>query len=462
MNSVRLTKTPYCLLIIGFDEIVSNKYWTEIQDARQQGLISRVDIVDLETNRKDVFSRMSILGEPGAQIHFLAGESTVELQESFSQLHEDKFEALCPLRVYIATEVRWHEWYLEFFLQRGEDVLVEKPVFAPTVDGVFDPSRLVSGFDRLNEIARRTGATCSVMTLSRYHDVYTTELVDRIRQFSSELRTPLTSLHVRHAGGVWTRPFEFLNPNDHPYRFGYGMMMHGAYHYIDLASEVLRAGLLENNHGLLTFEATGFAATPDDYQCRVPKHIDQRLGPLSEYTDLPDDAGPSFGETDVVAAIRVRDARNGASVLVGSMSFEQSTTSMRSWPDLNGEWYNRKGRCSLVSLDATFSALYSVHVVVYDVPIHGSTSSEVPSVERVDARALIRQHLNAAVLGRTEYFKEDQFEGLFHSNSNRALMRAWLRDSETKSTLSSHRTTHVMMEALLLAFRCGSTVAVNL
>ena len=229
------------LIVVGFDEIVANKYLPCIRDAINSGHINSYSIIDLESQRTEIDRRIQAASVKPRGVVYLP-DSGDRVRETPQELIAAAVQCLrvpgVPTKVYIATEVRAHEAYLRFCVENHISSLVEKPVLAPVVDGRFKPSYITKTMEELIGVAAGSPAEHSVMTLSRYHQIYNQKVVASLRERMERWETPLTSFHLRAAGGVWNLQREFESRDDHPYKYGYGMMMHGAYHYVDLATQI--------------------------------------------------------------------------------------------------------------------------------------------------------------------------------------------------------------------------------
>lgn len=432
------------LIVIGFDEIVANKYLPCIRDAIKSGYIDSYSIVDLESQRTEIDRRI--------QAASLKPRGVVYLPDSGDRARETPQEIIAaaiqrlrvpgvPTKVYIATEVRAHEAYLRFCVENHIASLVEKPVLAPIVDGRFKPSYITKTMEELIGVADESPAEHSVMTLSRYHQIYNQKVVASLRDRMERWEAPLTSFHLRAAGGVWNLQREFDSRDDHPYRYGYGMMMHGAYHYVDLATQILSLNAELFPERQLRLEVSAFGAFPIDQHQRLPQPIARRFQDADARWSADPDEGCRFGETDVTSTFRLVDAATGRTVSLGTLSFEQTTPSIRDWAELPDSLYNVNGRTSSVDLEAQLSTLFSTHVHCYDIP-RGVSADGIDAFARVTTRA------NAALLPDEQYVSEESFDGLFHSDSNRQLMEHWLRGSEQRSSLVSHLRPMQVTEAL--------------
>merc|ERR1712151_181742 len=55
-----------------------------------------------------------------------------------------------------------------------------------------------------------------------------------ISGFVKEHRVPISYIDIYHADGMWGMPGEMCTRSYHPYKHGYGKLMHSGYHFLDL------------------------------------------------------------------------------------------------------------------------------------------------------------------------------------------------------------------------------------
>jgi hypothetical protein len=422
------------LVVFGVDEIVVNKYMGCIADAIGTGRIDGYSIVDLESERYQVETRLKRC-EPQPERRLFLSDPTVPddalVPKAVEELIGDLRQAGRSPIGYIATEVNAHERYLRFCVADAIDCLVEKPAIAPTENEAFAPALMAP---RLLDIACRAeavGTRCSVMTLSRYHAIYNDLLVAGLRARVQKYGAPVTSIHMRAAGGVWNRLDEFATRDDHLYTLGYGMLMHGAYHYVDLAAQLLELNLSVLGERRLSLIIAAFGAFPRDQPGRMTALGSRLLDDDGDTRVLHLAPGRFYGETDVVACFALQDADTTESLTLGTLSFEQTTPSIRAWQDLPVGVYNKNGRTSSVDVEAQLSSVFTAHVHCYDVP-------RTPDPDRIDAFARITTRANASLFPDEEYVSTSEYDGLFHSDSNRELMRRFLAGCEDRSTVALH------------------------
>ncbi|WP_435593848.1 hypothetical protein [Nocardia sp. bgisy118] len=444
------------LVVIGYDEIVRNKYMPCIRAAIEDGHLDSWSVIDLESEREVIEQRLvGVDPQPRMKVFVPSdrGNQARARDTARSALGMLRLPGL-PMKAYIATEVGSHEQYLRQCVEDGVDSLVEKPVLAPMIGDRFDPSLISTSMSELIAAATRRQARHSVMTLSRYHSIYNDRVIASLRERLQQWQSPLTSFHLRAAGGVWNLEHEFVTRDDHPYRYGYGMLMHGSYHYIDLAVQVLSLNKLLFGNRRLRLQVCSFGAYPADQWQRLSRPATQMLGGDSRCVVLAREPR-RYGETDITSTFRLVDAETDTTITLGTLSFEQTTPSIRHWTAFPDGVYNKNGRTSSVDLEAQLSTLYSVHVTCYDVP-------RSPDADRIGAVAEVLTRANASLLTDHEYVSRETFDGLFHSDSNRALMQNWLRGTETRSRLHEHFLPMRVTEALALSLRIpGQTVEID-
>lgn len=59
---------------------------------------------------------------------------------------------------------------------------------------------------------------------------------------------PINKISISHSDGNWNMPSEVIFRENHPYKYGYGKMMHSGYHFIDLLSWFME---INKNNGFI-------------------------------------------------------------------------------------------------------------------------------------------------------------------------------------------------------------------
>ena len=424
------------LLVIGYDEIVSNKYTECFYQAFLQNRIDGYPIIDLLSEQKDIEKRIGLQSFKPTNIYYLDNVTLPEniwfSEKYFGEIINNIVSVKKNIKVYISTEVKSHEKYLRFCLKKGIPSLTEKPIFAPITNGHFDIDKIPDIMKELLFYVNHSSVNHSVMSLSRYHPIYNDIVLKFAKEKALSLQTPITSIHLKHAGGVWNTHIEYDTREDHPYKYGYGMLMHGGYHYIDLVAQALFINKLLYPQKNFSLELCSFVAYPQDQNTRIGRKISSIF---DDY--LPNwrnqKSNYNYGETDITSTFCLKDKNTNSVITLGTISLEQTTPSVRNWKNIPENIYNKNGRTSSVDFEVQLSTLHSVKVHCYDVPVKNKKE-----IEKIDAIAKVTTRSNASFLPSEEYVTESTYTGIFHSNSNKNLMLSWLNNEDDRSTFQSH------------------------
>ena len=322
------------LVIVGFGPVASYKYSRSIKAAIERGDLTSYSIVDLESQKAIVLDRVKQLAVQPEAIRFIPNPtergSWADISP-FKAIVKNLEKTYSGLKVLIATEPKAHEAYLRFCIDNEIDSLVTKPIVLPMRKGKFAPTELEATMAELVDRAKGRGGQHAVLCLGRYHPVYETMMRCPIEETMDSLRAPITSLHLKTSSGVWNLADEFWSREDHPYKYGYGMLMHGAYHYVDIVSRFMQMNKRFYPDDTLTVDLTSFSAFPKDQSLRIPESLTQRLeGYVSERSEANLNHH-MLGETDIVSIFRVCSKKTGQVLTLGSLSLEQTTPGMRHW-----------------------------------------------------------------------------------------------------------------------------------
>lgn len=177
--------------------------------------------------------------------------------------------------VLICTEPKVRAEYALWAARRGFAMFLDKPA---TID--------LASFDVLLSMNPKAVVSCE----RRVHKGYKL-LFQIIDTFTERFGVPLTNIDIHYGGGVWHTLHEYCYEENHPFQYGYGVLMHSGYHYVDLLASFLKYG--KGNE--ITMHAV--CSTPKDYINLCAPHEFSHLGYKNE--NVPNLEG--FGESDVHA-----------------------------------------------------------------------------------------------------------------------------------------------------------------
>lgn len=207
--------------------------------------------------------------------------------------------------VIISTEPKVHKIYSLWALQYGLDVFVDKPLTA-----FASPEKMDTLYEDYLEIAEALSCTQAnfVISCERRANKGYVYLKQYLSSLIQETGLPITFIDIHFSDGRWLMPDEWEREN-HPRKYGYGVLLHSGYHYIDLlmtlihlnepiiplAEQTLELHTLSNNSTslfkLMTNEFYKKILKTDGYEeCFNNKHLEKMA---------------AYGESDFMAMGRL-------------------------------------------------------------------------------------------------------------------------------------------------------------
>jgi predicted dehydrogenase len=427
------------IILVGLGAYARARYIPLIEEAVSSGRASALHVVELDSARDNVDAFFRTRACKPASV-----SSVPDLRRRaiwYSGHGEDVLTALArpETKVIIATEPKAHLGYLRSALGLGLDCLVDKPVILPMgSNGLPAADRLIGAVAELKEICDRTGGRCVVMTPRRYNAVY--ELIGRYaRRASRNLGTPVTYIGIEHHAGVWNTEEEILSREDHPYRYGYGMLCHSGYHYIDILSGLLAHN--EEHFGRLAIELDVHRASAADQVGQIGPDPVRRLrgdAPVARLFPAP----PFWGETDIVSSGAARRPGSRETVCLFRLDLLQTSVSLRNWRQLPTDVYNKNGRYGSETIRLNIGPFAAIEARIFKRP-HLSTEAH-PQLRREAHITLWRNagFLGGAVLRERRYPARDTLARNADLGAGRKrLFDDWLAGRSDKSSLDSHTRT---------------------
>ncbi|MGY1496935.1 Gfo/Idh/MocA family oxidoreductase [Streptomyces sp. QTS52] len=343
----------------------------------------------------------------------------------------------------VATEPRAHRTYVEWAVRQGMHVLLEKPVTARDLrtDGPDEALGLVADHHHLTALAEEKGVTVVVQAQRRVHPAY--RLVKEILgDIVSEFGIPITYMDIHHSDGTWNMPWEFVSREGHPYKYGYGKLLHSGYHFIDLFCWLTEVneniGRPPDRLGLDVFAVDAHRVdaqlTEASYERLFGRDRWQRHSGLPRPASLP---VQPWGETDVVVLARLM---NGSDVLTTAvLSLLQSSFSGRSWLELPEDTYKGNGRIRHERVTIHVGPLMAIQVHSYqDGLLDGSSPFQVViyrNRELVGGEAVTRMTMRSGAEGSA--VASDSL----NNRAREEILEDFLAADGRRSGLALHRTT---------------------
>lgn len=357
----------------------------------------------------------------------------------------------------ISTEPKAHYSYLKFFLEEKINVLVEKPVVI-TKGLSYDSSARELMIEHMNEICKLyqknyNELNISVMCQRRYSDVYLF-IKNYISDIIKKYDIGITNMHISTCDGMWNMPDEFYYRENHPYKYGYGKIMHSGYHFVDLLLY-----LLEENKKLINKKITGLrikssAVYPSDSFRMINSEDYKTLFHTSiDYEEDINKMNNQFGEIDVHSILDFVDDENHILTSV-SMDMLQSGFSRRAWTDLPEDTYKSNGRIKHSFIEINLGPLVSIKILAFQALLEkeGNKGTELGKNDHFE----IQIYRNAQLIGgkvlevfNIEDFtdKSEYFLG-YNELYRERLFLDFLAGNKGKSDLLNHKSTMNLVKNL--------------
>lgn len=429
------------LLIIWFGSVISWKYMRFIKEYIDSWIIEWYSIIDIESQRSNIENKISsILIKPIEQF-FISDTNT---GKDINNINE--FESIIKyininknfLKVFISTDPRFHEWYLEYCLNNNIDCLVEKPIITPIDnDNKFNPYLYESKMDKLLNIAKTKKWNFSVMSWARYHEIFNWDILDNIESKMNTYKVPITSFHIRTSSWVWNLYNEFSEREDHPYKYWFWVINHWAYHYIDVLAQCLNLNkkLLDDD---LELTINSFVAYPIDQSVRIPSVAYENFNWKIDNNLCNTDNLKYYWETDIVTNFSLKTSKNKV-ITLWTISLEHTTPCCRDWAELDFSEYNKNWRLPCTDVEVQLSTLYSVHSHMFKKP---------ENYIKYYAETLFRSNKN--LINEDKYYEKKVYPD-FESRGKFKLIQNWLEWKEEKSKLEMHSLTMKLIEKLSIS-----------
>lgn len=248
--------------------------------------------------------------------------------------------------IIISTEPKAHKIYAEWALKNNINILMDKPITAPLYPStdIRSARAIYQDYLDLENLRRQSTAKFYIVCQRRNHEGYAL-IKEYIKQFVSEFEIPVSYVDIYHADGAWSMPHEFPKEN-HPYKYGYGKLMHSGYHFVDVFARI--AALNFEISGMRPDAARLYAArfAPNDFFNQIPAGAYEKFfhHPVIRdfYKTYQGELYKAFGELDAYVLIQL--LRGEHIITSSSINLQQNSFSRRGWVELPEDIYKGNGR----------------------------------------------------------------------------------------------------------------------
>lgn len=324
-------------------------------------------IIDLDINQKTIETFLKNKKLQPKQIIYLDSSQQI----SPNKIHSVAAEALSKCRInkaILSTEPKAHKIYLKECIKLGIDVLSDKPVTAPVdlISSVSAASKISEDVSELVQMLESNSSRVLVQCQRRNHSGYRQvfELIDSI---VGEYGIPITYMSIHHSDGMWNMPDEYLYRENHPYKYGYGKLMHSGYHFVDLITGLLQISSTAKDKRPDTVELfSQYSKVRDQLGVINAQNYEQFFGAQTAERFAQDMKNPdidNFGEVDSYSQIQL--SSKGTILTTIQLSLIQSGFSQRAWAELPEDAYKSNGRIRHEYVNIHLGPLASIQIHSY-------------------------------------------------------------------------------------------------
>lgn len=269
--------------------------------------------------------------------------------------------------IIISTEPKAHKIYAEWALKNNINILMDKPVTAPLYPSTSIQSayKIYQDYLDLKSLLKQSKSKFYIVCQRRNHKGYVF-IKEYLKNFVYNFEIPISYIDIYHADGAWSLPHEF-NKENHPYKYGYGKLMHSGYHFVDLFAwiEQVNIDFQKARPDIAKIYTARF--TPNDLFNQIGEEVYSKffnnpaIGDF--YRTYRRQDYDKFGELDAYILVQLMRGKNV--ITSGSINLQQNSFSRRGWFDLPEDTYKGNGRVRHERVNIQVSHFLNIQVHSY-------------------------------------------------------------------------------------------------
>jgi hypothetical protein len=330
--------------IIGLGPFCRSSYIDYLKKNKDKYSINIIFLIELKKNSIDVIDFCKKENLDIKKYIFLDNDE--ELSNDLNSRTINELKKICSKDlvdiVIISTEPKSHFKYLRYFIDKNVHILIDKPPVCgfECKIGKTLSKKIIYEAKKINFLLEnKINTKCVVTTQRRVHTGFL-RVKEILSKIVSRYNLPVNYIGCFHSDGMWNMPDELIYRDNHPYRFGYGKIMHSGYHFIDTMFWLQK---LNNNIEKYKINATKFDCR--DFVRNLNNVNYQQLLKTDRFVNLLKNANlyTGFGELDSHTIFQFK--RNDNTVIsTVSLNLLQNSFSRRAWDELPKDTYKSNGR----------------------------------------------------------------------------------------------------------------------
>jgi len=328
-------------------------------------------IVDIDSKETEI---KNYLNEKGfsSKVFLIPNEfkNLPKLPKEIAEKLKLKIKELNITHAIISTEPKAHLQYLRFFLNLDINIFTDKPITAPKEVSTNKTQAKKIWYD-YNELLTKyldngQKHQFEIQCQRRFHPGYLYAYY-LLKETICKYGIPITHIRLDHCDGMWNMPNEYLERENHPYKYGYGKLFHSGYHFIDLMAWYVRLNNSIKEKKINNGDLYVTASRPSDQITIINKSNYEQLFKTdlmnSTFEKNPINNFNKFGEVDFCSLINFR--HNSELITIGTINLLQNGFSRRSWIKLPKDTYKGNGRVRHQSMNIQIGPLLNIQLHSY-------------------------------------------------------------------------------------------------
>lgn len=357
------------IALIGLGPHAKRIYYPYIEElTKSDSNFSLELIIDLELNRSQIESFLQDQKLQPKKIIYLDAKD----QLNPTLIHPSAAQALKKYKInkaIIATEPKAHKIYITECIKLGIQLVTDKPITTPLnlISSIESSQKIYQdAIELANDTKTHPDSRVLIQCQRRNHQGYN-YIFELIKNLIKKYNIPITFISIHHSDGMWNMPNELFQRENHPYKYGYGKLMHSGYHFIDLLLNLLQINNLIDDKQPDDIEVfSQYSRAIDqqtvinthDYKDFFGKNTSNEFNKFAQKEELS-----TFGEIDSYSQIQL--TRKNRILTTAQLSLMQSGFSQRAWPTLPEDTYKSNGRVRHEHINIHLGPLASIQIHSY-------------------------------------------------------------------------------------------------
>ena len=236
------------IMLIGCGPHAKRVYVPKLKEIESEFGIKLKAIVELKEKQEDILTFASKYFENIN--YFFVDKFEKNFKQSLPEKVENRLNSIIAKEninsVIIATDPLNHMQYALWALKHNLHILMDKPIstYDNISNNVEQAEQLKKDYELLVE--SYSGDKAFIVNAQRRFLPQFQIVQDLVNEISSKYGMPITSMQSTHSDGQWRLPYEVLKFKYHPL-LGWGKVSHSGYHFIDMASKIVKDSFKEAN-----------------------------------------------------------------------------------------------------------------------------------------------------------------------------------------------------------------------